>query len=551
MNSLAYSNNNSRTLTFPKEVLSFCKENDLIHNNSLSISVTTLRQAGIISDNNIKMGDLNQSEDLSQVIDGANTIGNTESCTVTPPINSHNVAYNDILDNAIDYHTQNLLKHVPDNHIIKRLALEIVKVSKLPESSVFMVGLGAFSGKAMLKYGVSYENGELIPIGIYIVVEQPSGTSKSFALTMYQNPFRNIILKQARIVEAEIDRLEAIKKPPESQQLVLDNSKEYKNKLMAIMPLTNSTPEGIEKSLPHANGFFTAESSEQGLFNSLLGFSYLGPKKANNNDILLNGFDGGIVKSSRITRNAYIGGVYGAVILFAQNGSIDNVLAASNGTGLSERFLMLSEPHNLGKRDHMSQLSVDSAVIAEYANRCNFILADIENIANFDNLQKLTIRPEDWIKIREFQNKVEPHLIDGGQFSHIALRGAAGKIRQQIMKISANLHVASGSNDDLIDSVYVESAIQIVRELLLGLAQLCNVKGLIGNKAEFDAILKMFLDKSFTYKQTERQIIQSRSGVEPFKSSTGNKSEMIRLALSELVKQNVLVITEGAYMLVR
>ena len=119
------------------------------------------------------------------------------------------------------------------------------------------------------------------------------------------------------------------------------------------------------------------------------------------------------------------------------------------------------------------------------------------------------------------------------------------------MKISANLHVASGSNDDLIDSVYVESAIQIVRELLLGLAQLCNVKGLIGNKAEFDAILKMFLDKSFTYKQTERQIIQSRSGVEPFKSSTGNKSEMIRLALSELVKQNVLVITEGAYMLVR
>ena len=89
MNSLAYSNNNSRTLTFPKEVLSFCKENDLIHNNSLSISVTTLRQAGIISDNNIKMGDLNQSEDLSQVIDGANTIGNTESFTVTPPINSH------------------------------------------------------------------------------------------------------------------------------------------------------------------------------------------------------------------------------------------------------------------------------------------------------------------------------------------------------------------------------------------------------------------------------------------------------------------------------
>jgi hypothetical protein len=50
----------------------------------------------------------------------------------------------------------------------------------------------------------------------------------------------------------------------------------------------------------------SAVSSEQGLFNTLLGSCY-GNDKTSNNDLLLNGFDGGAMSSLRVTRSGYIG----------------------------------------------------------------------------------------------------------------------------------------------------------------------------------------------------------------------------------------------------
>ena len=53
---------------------------------------------------------------------------------------------------------------------------------------------------AARKYVVNYQNGEPLPIGIYSVLEQPSGTGKSWCLGIFQKPFYAIqkrLLKEA------------------------------------------------------------------------------------------------------------------------------------------------------------------------------------------------------------------------------------------------------------------------------------------------------------------------------------------------------------------
>ncbi len=78
----------------------------------------------------------------------------------------------------------------------------------------------------------------------------------------------------------------------------------------------------MEQTLSGTQGFFSAISSEQGLFNSLLGLSY--SNNAPNNDLVLNGFDGGHISSCRVTRDGYYGHVIGGITLFAQQGSVEN-----------------------------------------------------------------------------------------------------------------------------------------------------------------------------------------------------------------------------------
>ena len=55
----------------------------------------------------------------------------------------------------------------------------------------------------------------------------------------------------------------------------------------------------------------------------------------------------------RATRRGFDGEVHGSIVCFAQPGSIESIMLASGGTGLAERFLWLSDDHNLGKRDHL------------------------------------------------------------------------------------------------------------------------------------------------------------------------------------------------------
>ncbi len=460
-----------------------------------------------------------------------------------------NKTHNEILDTENKYCLVDLLKYVDDKHVLKALSIKVAVETDLPVNTVFLAGLATYSAMASRKYVVQYSNGDALPIGIYAVIEQPSGTSKSRCLTIFQKPFYNMQKSLLRVVKKEMDVLVAYKPDQEEADnlskeeltLKLDELKKKQEQLGKGLFVTNATPEGLEKTLLDTWGYFSAISSEQGLFNSLLGNSYGNDKKANNNDVMLNGFDGGYVNSIRVTRKGYNGNVVGSIVCFAQSGSIETVLKASNGTGLSERFLMLTEPHSLGKRNHKKkQIIIASFVEVNYESACKLFESIITEPKNLDQLYNLTIDEAGFELINEYRNKLEPDLIDGGRFSHISLRGAASKINMQIMKIAANLHLLDYDTQSKIPEKHIIAAIAIANELLEANLKLCKEKGIMGIKAEFTAILSLF--ENNPRPRTERNIIQLKFQKIPFKDFSGCKSSLIRKTLAEMVKQRLLAI---------
>lgn len=450
--------------------------------------------------------------------------------------------FNQTLDTEHRYCSVDLLRKVDDNHTLKRLCIQVAAETHLPVNTVFLMGLTVFSSIASRKYAVEYQNGEHIPIGLYSVVEQPSGTGKSWCLGTFQKPF---IAIQQELLRAVLKKMKDFEKKTgsgeeltENEQTELKELGQKRKRLSTGLFVTNSTPEALEMTLDGTNGFFSAVSSEQGLFNSLLGNSYKSEKNANNNDVMLNGFDGGHVNSIRVSREGYNGRVIGGVACFAQQGSIEVVLKSSNGTGLSERFLMLAEPHSLGKRDHTKRIQTDPLLSVSYANHCDLMKSVINDPLTLDELNNLSISDDGFLKINQYRNKIEPDLVDGGKFSHVSLRGAASKINMQIMKIASNLHLLDYDMQPEIPERHVIAAIDIANELLEANLKLCRDKGIMGVKAEFTAVIN-YLTGKFGVK-SERDILNNIRGVQPFKDFTGNRTQLIKGTLKEMTEQKLL-----------
>jgi hypothetical protein len=232
--------------------------------------------------------------------------------------------------------------------------------------------------------------------------------------------------------------------------------------------------------------------------------------------------------------------VIGAAVLFAQHGSIDTILSSSNGTGLSERFLFMVEPHKLGKRDFNNRHGIHPEPIAKY----DTIAGDLANKVlseplKPDDLFKMTISENGFKEINSFRDDIEDRLADGGRYSHVSLRGAAAKIDMQVMKIAANLQLLSDSPENhVIDDKHVMAAINIAYEMIEAIFKILNAKGMIGAKAEYTAILALFENNATD--RTERNIVGAKIKTEPFKSHTGCKSALVKQTLKDMVKARIL-----------
>jgi Protein of unknown function (DUF3987)/Primase C terminal 2 (PriCT-2)/RepB DNA-primase from phage plasmid len=406
-----------------------------------------------------------------------------------------------------------LNEFIDKSHLLNRIVAQTSAETTLPISTVLLMGLSIYSAMALRKYCVKYENGARLPIGLYAVAEQPPGSAKSWCLNTFQQPFY--------ASHANVPEIEEGTKP--------------------CLFITNATGEALEVTLDASRGIFSVASSEQGLFNALFGASYTSSDRANNNDVALSGFDGSYVNSKRVGRKGYEGQVCGSITCFAQQGSIESVLKASGGTGLSERFLMLSEDHSLGTRDHLRVIYRDSTLLDEYGKSCDFIDEVIRQPLTFSELTPMLINKDGFKLINEYRNLIEPRLLDGGLYAAASLRGAAGKVNMQIMKIAANLHLMNNGGlyfKSFIDNEHVVSAISIADALLNANLHLCVDKGIFGFKAEYTAIINYITGRSGL--RSELDIINSMKTTKPFKMIEKNKNMAIRKCLHEMVEKKLL-----------
>ena len=463
-------------------------------------------------------------------------------------LNKELIRVDHFLNDEPYYYSVDLLRQVSPNHIMRRLAEHIAQTCDLPVSTVFLIGLAVFSGMSCRKWVVEYPDGGTLPTCLYVVAEQPSGTSKTRALTSFQRAFTNIIHAIIELYNENLFTVEDLiekEKEKEKKKELITLMIDYAN---SLMPTTNTTPAGLEQSLIDSNGFFSAVSSEQGLFNTLLGLNF-GGGKYNNNDILLNGRDGGFINVRRMGRDCYAGHVVGNIICFAQEGSIEKVISASNGTGVSERFLMIAEPHQLGQRNHTKSIPHQPELFREYEKKCLFIKEILDDQARYDDLIKLKITESDWYSINIFKNEIEPYLMDGKHLSHGVIRGAVNKVSMQVMGIAANLHLLEDEGKNTtIDSKHIQTAIDITRQLIQSLYNVCVKKDMIGTHAEFKAILDFFVGKPESFKPTAQEIKKSRTKVKPF-TSYNRKSLRVQQALDQLVEANLLLYKDNRYIL--
>lgn len=391
---------------------------------------------------------------------------------------------------------RNLTANVNNKNLLKAYSVQVSEAMQFPLNPVFLAGLTVVSSINCRRYSIERRGGSKLPISLYCVIEQPPSTGKTGVLGYFEKPFKAIMKKEAKATKEKIKELKKLMDSNDKAEIEALESKAHAvNSLLT----TNTTQEALEASLNHSNGFFSAISSEQGLLNSMLGLSY-GKGAPQNLDVVLSGRFGETVAVNRLSRVGYNGDVVGAICCFAQNGTIDNLLAASGGTGLFERFLFNAEPHKLGARNMMQDYVVCPTTKGRYEAK---MAAWTESILkqpqpDFDQLPALKFSPGGYQLLAHFRQELEPSMADGARYSHDILRGAVGKVDAQVLSIAANLFLIDKDPDSgslEIPQEYVISAIDIVTHQIESLLEACKNKGIIGVSAEISAIVSYLENK--------------------------------------------------------
>lgn len=425
-------------------------------------------------------------------------------------------------------HKLDLLKHLPDG-AFKQYAGDVAQMCSINPSTTMLVGLGIVSSVASRAFAIQYPNGDLLPSGEYVIGGGVPGDGKSRALKAFQHP---IFQAHKKAVQGWFQR------KAEFEEAAENEGKKFKEPYPTRIFVTDSTAEALEPILVESGGNFSLVSAEQAVINTLIGASYGGEGRKNNNDLPLKGFNGEYHSSSRssVGRKTYTGNVVGSITCFAQPAAIETILAKSENTGMSERFLMISEPTKQGTRDHtrphypqeFSQ-NVYNRIVGEVAKLA------IEQPQDFEDLPAYRIAASDWQRIYLFRNEIEPHLADGGKYSTATMRGIASKVDMHIMKISALLACLHEFPIGLIESRFIDAAIGIMRDMLDYTLNLLFNIGVVGTDAEEDCIIAYLGEKKSA---TRRQVQQARHRHKPFNEAV-KPSAAIGQTIDRLIQKGI------------
>jgi len=429
-----------------------------------------------------------------------------------------------------------LLKHLDESHVLYRMSKEISAFTPIYPSTILLAGLTVFSAFACRAYSARYENGAVLPIGLFSIIEQPSNTCKSEILNWFKRPFvtarkkvKETIQAKINIASQAVDKLEeeggTVKGSPELKALKEAQSLIDKLNGYSMFP-TDSTPEALAASMINTGGFFSLISSEKGLFKTVMGGHHSDGKS--NNDVLLQGFNGEWIE---ILRKSGIGETFagysvGGICMFTQKGSIAELYSVDDDcSGLEARFSKLSENNKLGDTAYFDVYRPKIDHFEEYNQVCETITMNIleemnlSNPSNFLSLPQLAPSKRGYALIRAMQKENASHFGKGGKYSDEKIAPYVGKLDMQVIKQSALLYLLDGglyATDEPIPDKYIESCIAINADLLAHSMEFLSISNEIGDNAAYHKILE-FIGSEL---KSHRDIARICSRKSPFRGQS-------------------------------
>ena len=340
-----------------------------------------------------------------------------------------------------------------------------------------ILGLGAISVATLGKIKVSYPLESWVqPCNLYAVVAVPPSVGKSPAknamfkpLEEYEQQLMDDARKARRTHQDRIDvvvsKITAHKKTMISDDSftargLLDDYNGDLHDLETEMPpngrlmADDATVEALGMVIADAGGAIGVVSAEGGLFDRLAG---LYNENGINLDLYLEGWGGGKYTVDRVKRDPInIPHANVAVITTVQPTTIDDIGAKKvfAARGLVARFL-LSMPHcNVGYRDRKRKTRVDEAAATRYASELTSIATYYaQNHAVFELNDDACGVFADWDQLTEYR------LQPDGDLTYVSTW--VGKLRANVLRLAALLHVAHGRPGAHVGPQSVNEAIEL------------------------------------------------------------------------------------------
>ena len=429
-------------------------------------------------------------------------------------------------------------------HPLAVYAREVADSIQISRDSTFMIGMGLTSAVVGAAYCVKTPWDADLPLGLYVTAEQPPAAGKSGVMSAFQKPFRAALRRMNDDRNKALDALEAQIDAAEDPAVEGELREQLINKPQPVRGwISNATPEALESEAIKPNdGLFMLASDERGLLNSVFGLLYSKGSPVNM-DAALKGFDGGSYVSVRTTRKGFDGEVHGSIVCFAQPGSIEAIMQASGGTGLAERFLWLSDGHQLGMRNHLRPWTKPNS--EPFTRLCDEVVRLIPYRPALEKLTQLSLPTILMDELRKAKQQLEVELGDDGRFGNDAVRGAAGKLDLQVMKVASILHITRHLCEGKpvppnIGTADFEIALNLCRELLERYRQALVSKRIIGFGAEADAVIE-YLEKFPSGKDME----QAKNSLRSRAVFKGRSTKQITAAIEKLAAAMIVTIETG------
>lgn len=469
-----------------------------------------------------------------------------------------------------------LIRHLPESSNIRKFAEAISEQCQFPVDTTLMYLLGVYSSVANMRYMCKYRDGTDMPIGLYLLMEQPPGAGKGYVESILTRPFNElwsggntpifdlinssliVLKKQKETLEKEIksgtetafDEFGVeINKAAELSRVERRITELLKLKTRSGLFISDATPESIQDHIIGTRGFYAVVATEQEAAKVLMGL-YSKQGATPNMSVIKSGFDGAHVTVSRVTREPFSGKVYGAMCVLAQYGTIDNMFKEeTRGTGLSERYLCLSEDSMLGHRKNPNEVKpIPQHLLDWYRSKCEFIneikvMMASTKLWDVSSLQSLTLCDDAWTELNNIAYSFEFDLRPGGKFEHPELQGYISKCKAAIAKLACDIFLLDRSNQNMniVAKEYIEMAKGIYDELTLQRLRMLS-EGLIIKPAMTeteDMVFSLFKSPHDSY--TAQQVYQKLKGNTKVLGKDKDKAkEIVFEALESLRKQGSL-----------